>query len=1099
MNQFRKVLLGFLLVILWMPVGAEGISIEELDHLNQEGKDDYYIDNYPTALKKWQTALDKVRFAYKHGISKFLTNQGMMYQNLGDYQKALDYYQQALTIDRKIGDKGGEGADLMNIGVVYDNMGYYQKALDYYQQALTIDREIGYKRGEVDGLTNIGVVYGKMGYYQKALDYNQQALTIQSEIGYKRGEVANLSNLGLVYYSLGDYQKALDYNQQALTIHSEIGGDKRGVAINLANQGVMYLNLGYYQKALEYLQQALKIQRKIGNKPGVTKNLGNLSLVYYRLGYYQKALDYSQQSLKILRREIGDKRDIGKNLGNLGVVYQNLGYYQKALEYLQQALTIDRKIGDKPGESADLSNLGTVYYYLGEYQKALDYYQQALKIRREIGDKPGESADLNNLGAMYVKMGYYQKALEYFQQALALSREIGHNRKEGSNLSNLGVVYYYLGDYQKALDYYQQALKIRREIGDKPGVGNSFSNLGVVYYYLGYYQKANTYFQDSVAIFEKIGSDGLWLAQRGLAFTEAKLNQFDAAIQYYEQALNNLEKLRYRLKDKEQKLSFMRNKIGVYNEFIALLQFLDKTQPKKGYDRKAIEIFERKQGRIFLEEMGQSGARLFAGFPQEILQGESNLENQLAKIRKNLVDERSKPGAGLKGEVVQNRQLIKNLEQHEQRLQTELEKLQQTIKTKYPDYYALKYPKPVKLDTLQKKVLQSDELMLVYGVMENSTTLWVIGKNTFEMFNLPLSESKLKEKISQLRDWMGTGDKTRGLKVTDRKYGEIKVKLNQASNELYVQLIPEKVRSFLTKERTVYVIPTGPLYALPFETLVTKTSKDFKEAHYLIEDVPIAYLSSASLLKILRDAQKRRQNTAKYPLLAFANPIYEGTPTSSSTQRGIIDKLRNETYRNFKNGFAPLPETENEAKEIAKILNAPTDSNPLQLGEAASVPTVNKFNEQTRLDDYQYVLFSTHGILPGEIDRINQPALVLSYPDKWGYLKMADVFGLKLNAKLVALSACNTGNGKNEKGEGVMGLTRAFMYAGTPAIAVTLWSVESLSAKILNVGFFKQLKNIQKPAAALRAIKLRMLRGDEGEKYKRPYYWAPFVVFGDAK
>jgi CHAT domain-containing protein len=672
------------------------------------------------------------------------------------------------------------------------------------------------------------------------------------------------------------------------------------------------------------------------------------------------------------------------------------------------------------------------------------------------------------------------------------------NNKFSMFLRNIGVVYDNLAQYQTALDYYQQALKIQREIKDRYGEGINLTNFGLAYKNLGKYQQAKEAFQGGATILETVSLNDLWEAQCGLASTEAKLNQAKSAIQHYEQSIDNIEKLRAGITAKKHKISFMRNKMGAYDEFIALLQYLHQTQPQKGYDRKAIEIFERKQARIFLEEMGQSGARLFAGLPQEILQGESDLENQLAKTRKNLVDERFKPVAGIKGEEVQNKQRIKNLEQHEQKNQTKLEELQQTIKTKYPDYYALKYPKPVKLDSLQKEVLESDELMLVYGVMENSTALWVIGKNTFEMFDLPLSESMLKEKISQLRDWMGTGDKTRGLKVTKRKYGEVKVKLNQASNELYAQLIPEKVRSLLTTPHTVYVIPTGPLYALPFETLVTKASKDFKKAHYLIEDVPIAYLSSASLLKILRDAQKRRQDTAHYPLLAFANPIYEGTPTSSSTPRGIIDKLHDETYRNLKNGFAPLPETEDEAKEIAKLLNAPTDSKALQLGEDASVPTVNKFNKQTRLDDYQYLLFSTHGILPGEVDRIKQPALVLSYPEKLGYLKMADVFGLKLNAKLVALSACNTGNGKNEKGEGVMGLTRAFMYAGTPAIAVTLWSVESLSAKTLNVGFFKELKNIQKPAAALRAIKLRMLRGDEGEKYKRPYYWASFVVFGDA-
>ncbi|MFC1886794.1 CHAT domain-containing protein [Thermodesulfobacteriota bacterium] len=157
--------------------------------------------------------------------------------------------------------------------------------------------------------------------------------------------------------------------------------------------------------------------------------------------------------------------------------------------------------------------------------------------------------------------------------------------------------------------------------------------------------------------------------------------------------------------------------------------------------------------------------------------------------------------------------------------------------------------------------------------------------------------------------------------------------------------------------------------------------------------------------------------------------------------------------------------------------------------------------ETKKIDDYRYLVFACHGILPGEISYVDQAALVLSDPDpvsqKEGFLTMADVFGLKLNADLVTLSACNTGRGKTVKGEGVMGLTRAFMYAGTPAITVTLWSVNSMSAKQINVGFFQNLKAEESRAEALRKIKLRMIQGKEGETWQHPFYWAPVVIFGD--
>jgi CHAT domain-containing protein len=199
--------------------------------------------------------------------------------------------------------------------------------------------------------------------------------------------------------------------------------------------------------------------------------------------------------------------------------------------------------------------------------------------------------------------------------------------------------------------------------------------------------------------------------------------------------------------------------------------------------------------------------------------------------------------------------------------------------------------------------------------------------------------------------------------------------------------------------------------------------------------------------------------------------------------------------------FAELPETEDEAKEIMNLLEAPQESHPLQLRDAASRSSVMRMNESDRLKDYRYLVFSCHGILPEEVDNVRQPSLVLSHPDPQtrgdGFLTMADVFGLRLNADFVSLSACNTGVGRIVKGEGVMGLTRAFMYAGTPALMVNLWSVESQSAKLLNTGFYRYLKAGVNRAEALRHSKLHLIHGEKGDHLRHPFFWAPAVIFGD--
>ncbi len=783
----------------------------------------------------------------------------------------------------------------------------------------------------------------------------------------------------------------------------------------------------------------------------------------YSIAEYRTAIRKWEQGLN-LARQTKSQLYIGAFIGSLGVVYDNLEQYQKALIYQQQALEINRKIDNKYGVGNSLNNIGNIYGTLDQYQKALNYYQQALEINRKIGYKREIGINLANIGVVYKILEQYQKALIYQQQALEIIRKIDDKYGMGKSLSNIGNVYGKLKQYQKDLNYQQQALKIRQKIGDKHGEAYSLANIGVVYKHFGKYQKAKKFFQNSLAMFEKLGIEDSWKALHNLASIEAKLNQPELAIQHYQQALDNIEILRTGITTKELKTSFMRKKRYIYDELIALLQSQHSKQPNKGYDRKAIEIFERKQGRLFLEEMGQSGVRRFVGLDDEIITEEQSLMLKWQKLEIQAFTP----------------QEYTALEQAE-------EQLKKRIKAEYPKYYALKYPQPVDLATLQSQVLQENEMMLVYGVMKKNIVLWVIGKQHFQMFTLPVDETTLKQEVKKLRAYFNPLFKNKFLKY---------------SQNLYQTLLPEAVRQLIKDAKTLYIIPTGPLYGLPFGSLVTSNPK--QPIHYLIEDYPISYLSSASLLKILRTTERKTQPSE--PFLAFADPEYPPCNSTSNTKTETFTELRTEAYlKSIKgNCFTRLAATADEVREIANLFNA-DHSKALYLGAKASRSTVFALNKDDKLDDYRYIMFSVHGIIPNKTNQIEQPALVLSNPTTDGYLTMADAFALKLNADFVNLSACNTGCTKkdcseNVRGEGIMGLTRAFMYAGTSRVAVTLWSVDLYSSKDLNVGLFTHLKANKKMAHALREIKLKMIQGKaSNEQYAHPYHWAGFVVYGDGQ
>ncbi|HPQ70876.1 MAG TPA: tetratricopeptide repeat protein [bacterium] len=279
-------------------------------------------------------------------ISFFLGNLGLVYRHLGDLKKAAQYHEQALAIDREIGDRQGEAADLGNLGLVYQNLGELEKAAQYHEQALAIHRELGVRQGEAQNLGNLGIVYANLGEFKKAAEHHEQALAIDREIGDRQGEAADLGNLGVVYQDLGELDKATQYHKQALEIH-----------------------------------------RELGVRQGEAQNLGNLGLVYQNLGDFKKAAEHHVQALAI-DREIGDRQGEAQDLGNLGLVYQDLGELDKAAQHHVQALAIDREIGFRLGEASDLAYLGSVYARQGDKEKALTYAREGLAIAEQIGAPP---------------------------------------------------------------------------------------------------------------------------------------------------------------------------------------------------------------------------------------------------------------------------------------------------------------------------------------------------------------------------------------------------------------------------------------------------------------------------------------------------------------------------------------------------------------------------------------------------------------------------------------------------------------------------------------------------------------------------------------
>jgi tetratricopeptide (TPR) repeat protein len=360
--------------------------IEQGETNNLQKERDLAIENYQKAI-----VLQR-KLAQESILVDTLSRLGDFYHSQGLFSEALSIFENALKIARKIKNKESEGASISNLGFAYSALGEYKKSVNLYRQALNIFKAINHSRFEATTLNNLGISYYQTGEYFKSIDCHQNALAIQRQIGDIEGTGGSLSNLGLAYSSLGDYSRAIDFYQKALNVLKQTS-HLEFLAATLGNLGLAYASIGQSEQAINLYQEALKIQCRIGNRHGEIVSLKNLGNAYDALEHYPLALDFYEQAL-VIAREIGDRQGEASSLIGLGNIHDSLSLYPQAIEFYKQSLTIVSEIGDRRGEANSWFNLGNTLTEMRYMPDALEAYRQARQIYAEIGlDAEGQDCD----------------------------------------------------------------------------------------------------------------------------------------------------------------------------------------------------------------------------------------------------------------------------------------------------------------------------------------------------------------------------------------------------------------------------------------------------------------------------------------------------------------------------------------------------------------------------------------------------------------------------------------------------------------------------------------------------------------------------------
>jgi CHAT domain-containing protein len=756
-------------------------------------------------------------------------------------------------------------------------------------------------------------------------------------------------------------------------------------------------------------------------------------LQQFQTGQFPAALNSWQQALQIYRA-LKNRQGEGAALGNLGATYNSLANSAKAIEYTQQSLAIASEIKDRQVEGTALSNLGSAYLYLGDSAKAIEYAQQSLAIAREIKNRQGEGAALGNLGAAYLSRGDSTKAIEYAQQQLAIAREIKDRLGEGTALGNLGVAYRFLGDSTKAIEYAQQSLVIVREIKNRLGEGRVLGTLGVAYVYLGDSAKAIEYSQQYLTIAREMKDrlgEGRALSTLGVAY--GYLGNSAKAIEYTQQYLAIAREIKDRSGEG----------VALNNLGVAFLKAGNLTEAEKMLVN-GIQVWESM--RLML---GSNDANKVS-----IFEGQANTYRALQEVRVA----QNNPIAAL--EIAERGRARAFVDLLTQRLSSGDAN---SVIAAAPNQDQIRQIAKAQNATLVQYSIIYDDFQIEgkQETRESAIYIWVIqptGEIAFRQVDLKPLWQKHNASLTSLI--VGNQE---FLAVRSRSsFGSTQPEPNLPTLH---QLLIEPIASLLPKDPNAHVIfiPQASLFQVPFPALQDANGT------YLIQKHTILTAPSIQVLDLTR---QQRQKLAQKPVNS-ANALVLGNPTMP-----IVSAYLGAP----KQQLSPLPGAEAEAIAIAPLLKT----------QAITGAQGTKAEIVQQMPQASIIHLATHGLLD-DVNGLGSAIAMAPSGSDDGLLTAEEIFDMKLQASLVVLSACNTGEGRIT-GDGVIGLSRALISAGVPSVIVSLWAVPDAPTSELMQSFYQNLENNPDKAQALRQAMLTTMKTHPG-----PRNWAAFTLIGEAE
>jgi len=1015
----------------------------------------------------------------------------MVYHAQGSPNLAVKDLQEGISLARSLGDANLLANLQSGLGNVYLSIGKPQEAVKEFLEALPQFENVNDELNVAQTEGMIAQAHFNTESYEEANQHALRAADLFHRLGKRSEEAKNLRLSGQCLFALDKGEEGSELLKKAADIQVE----ERD--LNEAKQTFILMNKLYRKAGLiDVLRRNLlagldanaaffgdkKVEAYIRNELGdVYKELGSFSEALLEYGkafsLYQQLPDKKLQIITLLQSasvfaylDDQDKRirvlslaeQMGADLNdpqvhvlilnNLAEAFRHFGSTVEALEKYLEALEISRQIS-KGSEILQLIIISEFYIdWIDEYTKALHYLEKALTLAKEIGDRESESNILLVIGGTYLKMGRYEDTVRLSRDALAIIRATKAEKLlyETLALEYLGLALINQGLYDSAFGVYQDWLQIALKSGSASQIQKAYCNLGYVYLKLGNYKEA---------------------------------------VKSLKMAIEQTENIRKGLIE-EHRAGFFKTTLLPYNNLVeALYQIYLVGGPEKSrLAEEALDYAELSKAKTWKEQFSESRLRFIQ---ESIPLGVRNEESNLIKQTETVYADYYKTIHGYNVTDIKVDEKEKAWDVAHKKWIAFVEELRR----RYPKYAALRYPETVRLGEL---AIRDEESLVVYKVGLDWTYAWVIRR--IEGHNKIIKFTRLLVK---------TDDITKLVEKFLTPFRKVKYERfePEVASELFRAVLLPVIEGVESSKRLV-IVPDGILNVVPFEALVIEPAGDkgLETPLFLQNKFHISYYPSATILTINRQIVPLIL-PPKDTLLAVGDPVYEldddrltksqvsmlneseqKQESPTVTRRGNIRKEAQEQGYTF----VRLKYSGVEVVKVKEVFgNRPGHRDSLIGFEATESHVKSK-----DLTQYQYLHFAVHGILAYDVPYLKEPALVLAVDPESkedGFLTLSEIYGLKLNADLVTLSACKTGLGQRIPGEGVIGLSRAFIDAGSQAVLVSLWEVDDHSTALFMEEFYRLLaQGINKVEALAKAKEYLRQKG-----YENPFFWAAFILIGD--